>query len=56
MMPDWPALLPLHAGIKDQAAVLALETLGMKVLIHCSDPGSFGLAFFWYNGLCADTA
>lgn len=56
MVSDWPALLPLHAGIKDQAAVLALETLGMKVLIHCSDPGSFGLAFFWYNGLCADTA
>jgi len=56
MVPDWPTLLPLHARIKDQAAVLALETLGMKVLIHCSDPGSFGLAFFWYNRLCADTA
>lgn len=55
MVPDWPALLPLHAGIKDQVAVLTLEALGMKVLIHCSDPGCFGLAFFWYNRLCANT-
>ena len=26
MMPDWPALLTLHAGIKDQAAVLQVQT------------------------------
>jgi len=52
---DWPALLPFHTGIKDQVAVLALETVRMKVLIHCSDPGRFGLSFFWYNGLRADT-
>jgi len=56
MVPHRPALLPLHTGIKNQAAVLTLEALWMEVPVHCSDPGSFGLAFFWYNRLGADTA
>lgn len=56
MMPHGPTLLPLYAGIKNHVAVLALKTLRMKVLIHCSDPGRFGLSFFWYYGLFADAA
>jgi len=51
MVSHGPTLLPLYAGIKDHVAVLALETLRMEVLIHCSDPGRFGLSFFWYYGL-----
>lgn len=51
MVFDRPTLLPLYAGIKDHVAILALETVRMEVLIHCSDPGRFGLSFFWYYGL-----
>jgi hypothetical protein len=36
---------------KNLATHLALEAGRMEVLIHCSDPGRFGLSFFWYYGL-----
>lgn len=56
VLPDWPALFPLHPRVQNHRAVLALEAMRMEIFVQGVDPGSLGLPLFGHNCRFADTA
>jgi len=56
VLPDRPALFPLHPRVENHRAVLAFEAMRMEIFVQGVDPGSFCLTLFRHNCRFADTA
>jgi len=56
VLPDRPALLPLHPRVENHRAVLALEAMRMEIFVQGVDPGGLCLPLFGHNCRFTDTA